>query len=307
MNRDHQRICPRCGTSPLADDVRCWNCDYPLPKVGDSTPPAAPVEPPDKWQFAQELMLDRRNIQAGDECDRCGGWGVTTYGNTATWLGGIGGSTITDDVCDRCWGSGNRHKPWPSRRASHPPEARHQQALETAIAGCIEKAAAEREQWRNEFHRQRERIATLEADLARVTQERDEARKKCADNERGYESLIRRYEHSVSAETARADAAEARCAALTEAIEKALGFHQVTHTHAILSAALQSTRPQESRTDGHSEPGDAGAAARASREGGPRPDDGRPTDRGENGGAAGREDDHSATGLVVATRPQEQP
>ena len=103
------------------------------------------------------------------------------------------------------------------------------------------------------------------------------------------------------------DAAEARCAALTEAIEKALGFHQVTHTHAILSAALQSTRPQESRTDGHSEPGDAGAAARASREGGPRPDDGRPTDRGENGGAAGREDDHSATGLVVATRPQEQP
>ena len=41
------------------------------------------------------------------------------------------------------------------------------------------------------------------------------------------------------------EAAEARCAALTEAIEKALGFHQVTHTHAILSAALQSTRPQE--------------------------------------------------------------
>ena len=44
------------------------------------------------------------------------------------------------------------------------------------------------------------------------------------------------------------EAAEARCAALTEAIEKALGFHQVTHTHAILSAALQSTRPQATET-----------------------------------------------------------
>ena len=84
---------------------------------------------------------------------------------------------------------------------------------------------------------------------------------------------------------------------------QALGYDLVA---ARLSAALQSTRPQESRTDGHSEPGDTGAAARACSESGHRPDDGRPADRNANSGTAGREDDHPAPGLVL-TRPQEQP
>ena len=72
MNRDHQRICPRCGTSPLADDERCWNCNYPLElaggataavafaRVGDSTPPA---EPPDENWFQRQARLAARDVQ----------------------------------------------------------------------------------------------------------------------------------------------------------------------------------------------------------------------------------------------------
>lgn len=72
MNRDHQRICPRCGTSPLADDVRCWNCDYPLPKVGDSTPPATPVE---RKPTTLELSGTMPDVSHYARCARCGGSG----------------------------------------------------------------------------------------------------------------------------------------------------------------------------------------------------------------------------------------
>lgn len=50
-------------------------------------------------------MLEWRGIDPGDECKNCGGAGVTTYGSTATWRGGVGGQTITTGVCDKCWGS----------------------------------------------------------------------------------------------------------------------------------------------------------------------------------------------------------
>lgn len=43
-------------------------------------------------------------------CDKCGGAGVYSYGSTATWRGGIGGRMVTSDVCDRCWGSGDRDR-----------------------------------------------------------------------------------------------------------------------------------------------------------------------------------------------------
>lgn len=60
-------------------------------------------------------MLAWRGIDVamGDVvCGRCGGAGTRTYGSTATWHGGIGGQTITTDICDRCWGSGVENKPW---------------------------------------------------------------------------------------------------------------------------------------------------------------------------------------------------
>lgn len=43
-------------------------------------------------------------------CTKCHGFGVRTYGDTTTWRGGIGGQSITRDVCDHCWGTGDEHK-----------------------------------------------------------------------------------------------------------------------------------------------------------------------------------------------------
>ena len=44
-----------------------------------------------------------------DRCPKCLGIGRRDYPSTATWRGGVGGSAITGDVCDSCWGTGNRH------------------------------------------------------------------------------------------------------------------------------------------------------------------------------------------------------
>lgn len=63
-----------------------------------------------------KLMLMMRNIGDSEMCDTCGGYGVRTYGSCSTWHGGISGQRITEDVCDFCWGSGNKNKPWPSHR-----------------------------------------------------------------------------------------------------------------------------------------------------------------------------------------------
>lgn len=68
------------------------------------------------------IFLGWRGIEPGEACNECNGSGVTTYGSTATWRGSIGGQALTLDVCDRCWGSGSRLKPWPSRRRVASPE-----------------------------------------------------------------------------------------------------------------------------------------------------------------------------------------
>ncbi len=44
-------------------------------------------------------------------CPACGGSGVIGYPSTATWRGGIGGQQFTNDVCNKCWGSGKQNKP----------------------------------------------------------------------------------------------------------------------------------------------------------------------------------------------------
>lgn len=59
-----------------------------------------------------EIIARKRGITRGDECDRCHGTGVLCYGSTCTWRGGIGGSAMTYDVCNSCWGSGNKFKSW---------------------------------------------------------------------------------------------------------------------------------------------------------------------------------------------------
>lgn len=44
-------------------------------------------------------------------CKACGGAGRIMYPSAATYRGGIGGSAMTEDVCDRCWGSGDENNP----------------------------------------------------------------------------------------------------------------------------------------------------------------------------------------------------
>lgn len=63
-----------------------------------------------------KLLREERGIEEGSECLHCSGFGTRNYPTTGTWRAGAGGSTLTVDVCDRCWGSGNKHKPWPSHR-----------------------------------------------------------------------------------------------------------------------------------------------------------------------------------------------
>lgn len=62
-----------------------------------------------------EFVKDERGIY--ELCKECGGWGKKSYPSTATWRGGIGGQMFTTDVCDKCWGSGDTSRPWPSWRA----------------------------------------------------------------------------------------------------------------------------------------------------------------------------------------------
>ena len=45
-----------------------------------------------------------------DPCLKCGGAGNKAYSSTATWRGGIGGQSITTDICDACWGTGDRYR-----------------------------------------------------------------------------------------------------------------------------------------------------------------------------------------------------
>ena len=61
-----------------------------------------------------EWLKEFRYIQT--LCPKCHGAGVRTYGTTATWHGGIGGATLTPDICDYCWGSGDEDHPWTSLR-----------------------------------------------------------------------------------------------------------------------------------------------------------------------------------------------
>lgn len=49
-------------------------------------------------------------------CPRCLGTRTIVYGTTSTYRGGAGGTTMTEDWCDKCWGSG-KIVPWASLRS----------------------------------------------------------------------------------------------------------------------------------------------------------------------------------------------
>jgi hypothetical protein len=67
------------------------------------------------------VCLDWRGIDLRDVCPKCSGAGVYAYANTATWhlSQGLTGQALTNDICDSCWGSGSKSKPWLNLRKYH--------------------------------------------------------------------------------------------------------------------------------------------------------------------------------------------
>lgn len=61
-------------------------------------------------------FLDWRGIQ--EACSECQGSGQKSYPNTSTWRkSGRSGQAITNDVCDKCWGTGDARRAGTDLRA----------------------------------------------------------------------------------------------------------------------------------------------------------------------------------------------
>jgi hypothetical protein len=69
----------------------------------------------------ESLVRDFRGLAGKRLCEYCDGWGVRVYPTTATWRGGIGGATPANDVCNRCWGSGDADRAWPPHKGERAP------------------------------------------------------------------------------------------------------------------------------------------------------------------------------------------
>ncbi len=110
------------------------------------TYPVSRVEKVIRKHFASPSVMvpALRGLESGHICDRCGGLGVRDYASTSTWRGGPGGSAMTRDVCDQCWGSGS-DDPWPSHR-------------EMAIPERNAKALALLKQWQDEDGEKRDAV-----------------------------------------------------------------------------------------------------------------------------------------------------
>lgn len=55
-----------------------------------------------------ERFIRARGVE--DPCNKCQGLGTRLYGSGSTWRGGMGTASMTHDVCDECWGSGDRFR-----------------------------------------------------------------------------------------------------------------------------------------------------------------------------------------------------
>lgn len=75
--------------------------------------------------------LEAHDAELDNRCDRCRGLGRRVYGSTATWRGGIGGQMMTEGVCDKCWGSGDATRPYPSWREREAQLAAHDAEIAT--------------------------------------------------------------------------------------------------------------------------------------------------------------------------------
>lgn len=72
-----------------------------------------------KTDEVKEMIMQLRGIR--DTCPRCTGLGKYSYRDINTWKGGKirsveEGCAVTRDVCDLCWGSGDKNIIWPSHK-----------------------------------------------------------------------------------------------------------------------------------------------------------------------------------------------
>ena len=70
-------------------------------------------------------------------CEKCCGRGRLAYPTTSTWTGRVGGATVTEDVCDKCWGTGSSEKSGANLRAlsaSHRAADQERDSLRAAVA-----------------------------------------------------------------------------------------------------------------------------------------------------------------------------
>lgn len=85
-------------------------------------------------------MLEQRDIAPDSVCKICTGYGVRLYSSGATWRGGMGTQAFRSDICDQCWGSGNRAKPWLDLRALR--ERTNEEVAERAVDALARSCGA---------------------------------------------------------------------------------------------------------------------------------------------------------------------
>lgn len=110
------------------------------------------------FEYFQVCAAHWRGIDDRDCCEECQGSGRKGYANTATWRGGIGGQVTTNSVCDKCWGSGEKHRPWTSWRKKEGLERKANQARQDAL----EEAAAAAEKYAEEANKAAEEAEDIE-------------------------------------------------------------------------------------------------------------------------------------------------
>ena len=64
------------------------------------------------WKSPEEVKdIFYYSLDISKPCPRCGGRGKRVYRNTSAWHYGAGGNMATTDICDACWGSGDKDHP----------------------------------------------------------------------------------------------------------------------------------------------------------------------------------------------------
>lgn len=88
----------------------------------------------------RDRLLEWRGVETA--CASCGGSGQRAYGSTSTWRGRGGGQSITQDVCDRCWGTGDERRHGADLRELH---SRVDKAVAVEREACAEIASVHRQ------------------------------------------------------------------------------------------------------------------------------------------------------------------